>query len=144
MYGISPTGLHTCCGQFYFIILLYPWKHHTQRIVRKSIMTCWTDLNAHTEALHVIQGPAHCSDFRYTEDHQRKLTGFSSFAGQSLRCPEDCIYLSGFGLNHQSAQPLHIHFSHTSSTIIPITPNCWYVLATVPRTDLVLCIHFLD
>ena len=44
-------------------------------------MTCWTDLNAHTEALHATQGPVHYSDFGYTEDHQRKSTGFSSFTG---------------------------------------------------------------
>lgn len=63
-----------------------------QRIVqKKSIRTSW-DTKCTCWALDAIPGPVHCGDFRYTEDHQRELTGFSCSAGWGLRCPKDWIF----------------------------------------------------
>lgn len=118
------------------IILWSPRKYPAHRVAQKSVMPCWNDLNARSWTLHTTQEPVRCNAFRYTEDQQRKVTGFSS-AGRALRCPKCCRPQPGW-LHHQSAQPFQIHLSPMSNTIIRIITKCSWVLIVMPGTDFLL------
>lgn len=105
-------SLYMLWKELCLVILLSPWERHAHGAVQRKVITCWNDLNVHTDASPTLRGSVQGNDFRYTEEQQKMWLVFPPLQDEAWDVLRT-VYLSHFGLNHQSALPSQLHSSHT-------------------------------